>query len=95
MIQLMGKTRNLRNVIAQSIKDADNSYFFENYTKQAQAVMAALNKAGYQIIPKSLPDELAREVAKSLPTGRMKPEQHVQRVVETAFKFLKDAPPGK
>lgn len=81
-------------IITDAIQKADSSYFFENYTKQAQAVMAALDRAGYQIIPKTLPDDLAKEVAKNLPTGRMKPEEHVQRVVETAFKALKDAKPA-
>lgn len=38
-------------VIARAIKEADNSYFFENYTKQANAVVKALRQNGYVIVP--------------------------------------------
>lgn len=38
-------------VIAKAIKSADNSYFFENYTKQANAVVRDLRKNGYVIVP--------------------------------------------
>lgn len=40
-----------QEVIAEAIKEADSSYFFENYTKQADAVIAALRKHGYVIVP--------------------------------------------
>jgi len=39
------------NVIAEAIKGADNSYFFENYTKQANAVIKSLRQNGYVIVP--------------------------------------------
>lgn len=38
-------------VIAEAIKKADTSYFFENYTKQAAAVVAALKQHGYVVVP--------------------------------------------
>lgn len=40
-----------KEVIADAIKDADNSYFFENYSSQAAAVIDALRKHGYVIVP--------------------------------------------
>jgi hypothetical protein len=40
-----------QEVIAEAIKEADSSYFFENYTKQSAAVIAALRKHGYVIVP--------------------------------------------
>lgn len=40
-----------QEVIAEAIKDADKSYFFENYTKQAANVVAELRKHGYVIVP--------------------------------------------
>ncbi len=39
------------DVIAKAIKSADTSYFFENYTKQANAVIRDLRKNGYVIVP--------------------------------------------
>lgn len=38
-------------VIAEAIKAADTSYFFENYTKQSNAVIKALRQNGYVIVP--------------------------------------------
>lgn len=38
-------------VISHAIKEADTSYFFENYTRQANAVITALRKNGYVIVP--------------------------------------------
>src|SRR3546814_19340542 len=38
-------------VISEAIKKADSSYFFENYNKQAAAVLAALKQHGYTIVP--------------------------------------------
>ena len=35
----------IQTVIETAIQKADASYFFENYTKQAQAVIAAINAA--------------------------------------------------
>ncbi len=50
------KPQNIRpiaaaEVIAQAIKEADTSYFFEDYTKQSNAVIKALRKSGYVIVP--------------------------------------------
>ena len=47
----------LRDLIARSIKAADSSYFWEDYVKQADAVIQTLNSQGFAIIPKdpSLP----------------------------------------
>ena len=39
----MGKNKDkIETLIAHSIKNADKSYFFKNYTKQAQAVIRSL-----------------------------------------------------
>jgi len=41
-------------IISNAIKKADTTYFFEDYTKQAVAVLKALEKNGYKIV-KSYP----------------------------------------
>lgn len=76
-------------VIQDAIAKADNSYFFENYTKQAQAVIAALEKAGYAITPAEFSDDIWKQVADQMRTGRLKPEEHVRDVYETLLRVLK------
>jgi hypothetical protein len=39
-------------LIAESIKKADSSYFFENYTKQAKSVLTELKRNGFVIVHK-------------------------------------------
>lgn len=41
----------LNTLIAKTIKKADKSYFWEDYTKQAIAVRKALKSHGYVIVP--------------------------------------------
>ena len=38
-------------LMAHAIKDADKSFFNENYTKQADATITTLRKAGFVIVP--------------------------------------------
>ena len=87
MIQLMGKTRNLRNVIAQSIKDADNSYFFEDYTTQAHAVLKAIKASGYRIVPETMEKDEFKTIANSMKMGKMPPEQHVENLYHTFIAY--------
>ncbi len=42
---------NLVGIIANAIKKADNSYFFENYSQQAKAVIKELARHGYVLTP--------------------------------------------
>lgn len=73
-------------IIETAIAGADTSYFFENYTKQAQAVLAALEHAGYRIIPQHMPDTVWKQVADSVRTGRLRPEDHVKDVYQTLLR---------
>ena len=75
-------------LIENSIAKADSSYFFENYTKQAQAVLAALEKAGYVLLPKDLPEDLWKKAADQMRTGRVKPEEHVKDVYQTVTRLI-------
>jgi hypothetical protein len=78
----------LQTVIQNAISKADSSYFFEDYTKQAQAVLKALEAAGYTIIAKEMPDDVWKKIADEMRTGRVKPEEHVKDVFYTALRVL-------
>ncbi|MBP5858907.1 hypothetical protein KAJ83_17945 [Marivibrio halodurans] len=41
----------IRTAIAKAIKQADRSWFNENYDKQAAAVLQTLRRDGYAIVP--------------------------------------------
>ena len=78
----------LQTTIENAISKADSSYFFENYSKQAKAVIAALDKAGFTIIGKDLPETVWSQIAKEMRTGRVKPEDHVKDVFLVAMRLL-------
>lgn len=75
------------DVIAEAIRAADNSYFNEDYTKQARAVLAALEKQGFALMPRSYPEETWKAVADAMKTGRIRPEDHVKNVFETVLRL--------
>ena len=77
----------LLSTIENAIAKADSSYFFEDYTKQAAAVIAAMESAGFVFINKELPEDLWKQVADQMKTGRLKPEEHVKDVVQVALKL--------
>jgi predicted CoA-binding protein len=70
----------LKDTIAQAIKDADKSFFNENYMKQADNVLAELRKAGYEIVPLKPPPALVQYVIDNLPFGRLKPTELVNQL---------------
>ena len=73
------KQAQLTQLIAQTIKDADKSYLFEDYSAQAKAVLAALRQAGLVIVP-SMPDEAMMEAGKdSLKFGAQRPAELIHR----------------
>jgi len=59
-------------VISDAIKESDNSYFFENYTKQANAVINALKKHGYVIVPYYPTVEMVKAAMDELQYGQNK-----------------------
>jgi glucan-binding YG repeat protein len=78
----------LIDTLATAIQAADSSYFNENYTKQAQAALTALEKAGYAVLPKEFPDDTWEKAAGAMKTGRVKPAEHVKNVYETVLKVV-------
>ena len=84
----MSTKAKLQTTIATAITKADSSYFFEDYAKQAKAVIAALDKAGFTVIAKDLPETVWAQIAKEMRTGRVKPEDHVKDVFQVAMRLL-------
>lgn len=82
----MSTKAKLQTTVENAISKADNSYFFENYTKQAAAVLAAIESAGFAIVRKDLPDDLYKKIADEMKTGRVKPEEHVKDVFHVALR---------
>ncbi len=76
----------LQNDIAGAIKKADSTYFFEDYTKQALAVLLTLEKGGYTIIPKKPTDAMLEAGADAILPGKVRPEEHVKYVYSSMLK---------
>lgn len=81
----------LREVIAVAIRGADRTFFNEDYGKQAAAVISALRKAGYEIVPREASDALVDFACENLPFGRLKQQDFIkqlyQLLVENARKY--------
>ena len=75
-------------IIQNAIAKADSSYFFEDYTKQAKAVIAALEREGYKLVPKDSDEDVWKKVADQMRTGRLQPHAHTKDVVETFFRVV-------
>lgn len=72
----------IRDEIAKTIKTADSSYFFEDYSKQASAVMRMLESKGFVIVPKKATDTMIVAGENGIVPGKMKPAEHVQHVFQ-------------
>jgi len=59
-------------VISEAIKKADTSYFFENYTRQANAVLTALRQNGYVVVPYYPTVEMVKAAMDELQYGQNK-----------------------
>lgn len=83
----------LEDIIAKAIKDADKSFFNEDYTKQARSVMYALKKAGYEVAPIRPPEGLVEWAKENIPFGRLRPAELITQMysmmVENVRRFDK------
>jgi hypothetical protein len=70
----------LKEIIAVAIKKADKSMFNEDYGKQAAAVIQAVQKAGYEIVPVRPPEGLLPFVHDNMPFGRLRPSELVTQL---------------
>lgn len=80
----------IKKDIAVAIQKADKSYFFENYDKQAKAVLKALEKNGYAIMPIEPDEKTLKAVADNMSTGKMRPEQHIKNVHQALAKLMQN-----
>lgn len=74
--------------IAKAIKKADSSYFFEDYDKQAKAVVAALQKAGYAIVLKTPSETMIAAGSDAITKGRVRPSD-LARIIYEAMVVVK------
>lgn len=81
--------------IARAIREADNSYFFEDYTKQAQAVVAALAKEGLVIVPVEPSEDMLNFTKDNLPYGRQRPEDMLKNIYKTMIAATRGLKPKK
>lgn len=72
--------KDITTLIATAIRDADRSWFNEDYTQQASAVLQTLAQKGYEICPKNAPEALIEYAVENLPFGRMKPEDFIREL---------------
>lgn len=75
-------------IIQDAIAKADSSYFFEDYTKQAKAVLAALQSNGFKVVKTEHDEEVWKKVADQMRTGRLQPHAHTKDVVETFLRVV-------
>ncbi len=84
---------NIEDLIAKAIKDADKSFFNEDYVKQAKAVTSALKKAGYEVAPVKPPEGLVEWAKENIPFGRLRPSELITQMysmmVENVRRFDK------
>jgi hypothetical protein len=73
----------LPEIIAAAIRDADKSFFNEDYMKQAGAVVTALRKAGFEIVPARPSDGLVDFACDNLPFGRLRQQDFVRDLYTT------------
>ncbi len=70
----------LTELIARTIKEADTSYFWENYTKQAMAVRKVLKAAGYVIVPENPSQKMIDAGINRIMVGRTHAEDLTQKI---------------
>jgi 2-iminoacetate synthase ThiH len=68
--------------IAEAIQKADRSYLFEDYTKQALAVLQALKEQGYTVVPRRATEAMLEAGEKAILPGKMHPKDHVRWVYD-------------
>ncbi len=73
----------IQEIIAQSIKDADKSFFNEDYMKQAKSVVEGLRKSGLEVVPVKPPEELVTFASENIPLGRLRPTDFIRTMYST------------
>ena len=70
----------LRGLIAKTIKDADSSYFWEDYSKQAAAVINAISAAGYVLVPYDPSLKMLQAGVNAVMIGKTQPQELARQI---------------
>ena len=82
----MKDVKELKSFIARTIKAADNSYFWEDYMKQATAVVNMLNSKGFVIVPKEPSLPMLQAGVKAVVIGKTKPQELADQIYQGMIK---------
>jgi hypothetical protein len=72
----------IKDHIAKAIHEADTTYFFEDYALQAEAVLAALTMAGFEILPERPSKTMCEAGEEAILVGRHKADIVVSEIYE-------------
>lgn len=67
----------VKKLIARAIKEADKSWFNEDYMKQADAVIRGLKAKGYAVVEEKPTEKQVEAGKEALQSGRYKPSDVV------------------
>jgi hypothetical protein len=70
----------LHALIADTIAAADHSYFFEDYSKQATAVLRAIKDQGFALVPTEPSEEMIEAGIQAIASGKVRPADHVRYI---------------
>lgn len=71
---------NLTKLIARTIKQADSSYFWEDYTQQAIAVINAISSAGYVLVPRDPSLKMIQSGVNAVMIGKTQPHELARQI---------------
>jgi hypothetical protein len=77
------KQPRLADTIAEAIRKADKRYFFEDYSTQADAVLAALKKAGLRIVPLEPTPDMIEAGKNGMKYGTQRPGDMLRALYQT------------
>lgn len=78
----MTKRIDTKKIIASAIKKSDKTYFFENYIKQADSVIKALEYNGFKIVPKEPTDNMISSGVWSINLGLIDAKKLAKKVYQ-------------
>jgi len=76
----------LKSLIAKAIKDADSSYFWEDYSKQAAAVIRSIKAAGYVLVPEDPSLKMIQSGVNAVMIGRTQPHELARQIYTAMIK---------
>jgi ABC-type hemin transport system substrate-binding protein len=73
-------SKSLHTLIAEAIQQADKSYFFEDYSVQASAVLDVLKQQGIALMPTEPSEEMIQAGINAIGSGKVRPADHVRYI---------------